>query len=307
MPPADSPPVHQLQCMEVWGGNQAVDNGVVMPGLDAWVFARPHQGDASGGDLHYLSSCATGRITRLMIADVSGHGQSASATAASLRTLMRRFINHLDQQRAVEFLNHEFSKQELAGRFATALLGTYWGPTGALTLCNAGHPRPLWFRAKSARWESLAQSDAAHDSDDPVDVPLGVLDSTKYSQLEVRLRQGDLLLLYTDSLVEARLPTGKLLGEDGLLALLNSVGPAEPARLIPRLLEAFEQAGARIDDDLTALLLRPNGLTPPLTIRERAAAALHILRAFFSRSDRAAAPEFGVKTVGGFFADKLNR
>lgn len=305
MPPAADTHPHLLQCMEVWGGNQAVDNGVVMPGLDAWVFARPHQGDAAGGDLHYLSSCATGRITRLMIADVSGHGESASATAASLRSLMRRFINHLDQQRAVEILNHEFSRQELAGRFATALLGTYWGPTGALTLCNAGHPRPIWYRARSARWESLAPApdNPADDPDQPVDVPLGILDSTKYSQLEVRLRPGDLLLLYTDSLVEARLPSGKLLGETGLLDLLNQTGPADPSQLIPRLLASFQSLGARIDDDLTALLLRPNGLTPPLTLRERAAAAVRIVKSLFSP---AALPELSRKTAGGFFADKLN-
>jgi sigma-B regulation protein RsbU (phosphoserine phosphatase) len=57
--------------MEVWGGNAAIDNGVIMPGLDAWVYARPYQQQAAGGDIHYVSSCATGRIIRLLVADVS--------------------------------------------------------------------------------------------------------------------------------------------------------------------------------------------------------------------------------------------
>jgi phosphoserine phosphatase RsbU/P len=302
------PDLRQLQCMEVWGGNHAVDNGVTMPGLDAWVVARPHMGDDAGGDVHYLSSCATGRITRLMVADVSGHGSTVSQTALALRSLMRRFINHLDQRRAVEFLNAEFAKQELSGRFATAVLGTFWGPTGVLTLCNAGHPRPLRYRAKTARWEPLDSGPAADapDDDEPTDVPLGVLDSTKYRQVEVRLRKGDLVLLYTDSLIESRLPDGSLLGEPGLLDALSSVPAGEPARVIPGLLAELQRRGATINDDLTALLLRPNGLTPRLTISERAAALVRIVQGLFS-TDRTALPEAGVRTVGGFFADRFNK
>lgn len=305
--PTPSNDLRQLQCMEVWGGNQAVDNGVTMPGLDAWVVARPHMGDDAGGDVHYLSSCATGRITRLMVADVSGHGSTVSQTALALRALMRRFINHLDQRRAVEFLNAEFAKQELSGRFATAVLGTFWGPTGVLTLCNAGHPRPLWYRAKTGRWQTLESgpTDQA-DGDEPTDVPLGVLDSTKYRQVQVRLRTGDLVLLYTDSLVESRLVGGGLLGEAGLLDAMHSVPVSDPARLIPSVLAELARRGAEIHDDLTALLLRPNGLTPRLTIAERFAALARIAKGLLSR-DGSAIPEAGVRTVGGFFADRLNK
>src|SRR5262249_55062163 len=67
---------HTMRCLEVWGGNQAVDNGVVMAGLDAWLFSRPYQGHSAGGDIHYVSSCAAGMLTRLLVADVSGHGEA---------------------------------------------------------------------------------------------------------------------------------------------------------------------------------------------------------------------------------------
>ena len=89
MPDAAGQPV-VMQCLEVWGGNQAVDNGVVMPGLDAWVFSRPYGGDSSGGDIHYVSSCSTGRIARLLVADVSGHGEAAAGTARELRAAPRK-------------------------------------------------------------------------------------------------------------------------------------------------------------------------------------------------------------------------
>lgn len=314
-----TPPV-QLQCMEVWGGNHAVSNGVTMPGLDAWVYARPHHGDASGGDVHYLSSCATGRITRLMIADVSGHGQAASATATSLRGLMRRFINHLDQTRAVEGLNTAFAQSEHSGRFATAILGTFWGPTNELTLCNAGHPRPLWYRAKDRQWRYLDSSPTSPTSsstrtepvdDEPFDVPLGVLDSTRYRQLGLRLGRGDLVLLYTDSLVEARLPgppgSTNLLGETGLLQAAREAPAEDPTRFIDALLATIAERGATLDDDVTALLLRPNGLTPPLTLGERLAALGRIVRGVFSPRDRTALPEVGMRTAGGLVADRFNR
>src|SRR5437899_11480300 len=91
---AAHPDAQHMQCMEVWGGNQAVDSGVVMVGLDAWVFSRPfEQSQEGGGDVYYVSSCATGRITRLLVADVSGHGSAVCDVAGQLRSLMRRNIN----------------------------------------------------------------------------------------------------------------------------------------------------------------------------------------------------------------------
>ena len=41
-----------MQCMEVWGGNQAVDSGVVMAGLDAWVYCKPYRDAEGGGGLN---------------------------------------------------------------------------------------------------------------------------------------------------------------------------------------------------------------------------------------------------------------
>lgn len=295
--------------MEVWGGFQAVSTSVTMPGLDAWVYAQPHQGQATGGDIHYLSSCATGRITRLMVADVSGHGQVVSATAASLRALMRKFINHADQRRAVESLNREFTHTEHSGRFATAILGTFWGPTCSLTLCNAGHPRPFWFRARDNSWRALdteptEPSPSTPAADGPVDVPLGVLDSTTYRQIEIPLHPSDLVFLYTDSLIEARLPSGALLGEPALLDILRSLPTSNPADLIPSLLQALTARGATLDDDVTALLLRPSGSLP---LRSRFTALWHILTGALSPTKNSGLPELSRRSFGGFFLSRFNR
>src|SRR5947209_17736017 len=118
-----------MQCMEVWGGNQLADSGVVMAGLDAWVYSKPYRGAAGGGDVYYVSSCATGRITRLLVADVAGHGSAVSDVAAQLRALMRRYVNHLDQASFVRSMNASFTEMASGGTFATPVVTTFFAPT----------------------------------------------------------------------------------------------------------------------------------------------------------------------------------
>src|SRR5580692_6613448 len=132
----------QMTCMEVWGGSQLTTRGVEMGGLDAWVYSKPFGHAEHGGDVYYASSCATGRITRLLLADVAGHGLSVASTAANLRTLMRRFVNRLDQNEFVRLLNQQFTALSKDGAFATAVVATFFEPSRVMTVCNAGHPRP---------------------------------------------------------------------------------------------------------------------------------------------------------------------
>ena len=94
---SESPVVESVEermaCMEVWGGTRATSSHFVVPGLDVWVYSQPHLGHESGGDVYYLSSCASGRITRLLVGDVSGHGAEASPVATKLRDIMRKNVN----------------------------------------------------------------------------------------------------------------------------------------------------------------------------------------------------------------------
>src|SRR3954471_17144435 len=164
---------HHMQCMEVWGGNQTADSGVVMAGLDAWVYSKPFGGADGGGDVYYVSSCATGRITRLLVADVSGHGSSVAQIAATLRGLMRRHVNQIDQTRFVRSMNEHFNALSAAGCFATALVTTFFAPTNSLSLCNAGHPPPLLYRAATRQWDFLEHVDAAESAAAAGNIPLG--------------------------------------------------------------------------------------------------------------------------------------
>jgi sigma-B regulation protein RsbU (phosphoserine phosphatase) len=253
-------PVEFMQCMEVWGGNQPVDSAVSMAGLDAWVFSKPF-GDASGGgDVYYVSSCATGRITRLLVADVAGHGVAVGELAVALRQLMRQHVNHLDQTRFVKLMNSQFTALSNSGIFATAVVTTYFATNNHLSLCNAGHPPPLMYRASAGRWEFLERT--AIEQALAHDLPLGIADVFDYTEFEVRLRKGDMVLCYTDSLIEARFPDGQLLGIAGLLEIINALDVSKPRELIASLLAAImsrtgDSGLAR--DDVTALLFRAKG------------------------------------------------
>ncbi len=315
-----------LQCLEVWGGNRAVSEAVTMPGIDAWVYSRPYENSDGGGDIHYVSSCATGRITRLLVADVSGHGQKVSSVAVALRDLMRRYVNHLDQSKFVRGLNREFAKIDSGGRFATAIAATYWGPTGTLVLCNAGHPRPMWYSAKRKQWSVLLAQDnrpKAADDDAPSNVPLGVDDAASYSQIGLKLGADDLVLFYTDSLIEARSPDAGMLGEAGLIRLLSGLNPTTPATLVPDLLREIDRytGHAPADDDVTAMLLKPNETRAPVSISAGISSAYHtgsaVVRSLLGLPARRGDvvegagpvpwPEVSVTNLAGPFWGRFNR
>ncbi|MCC6428968.1 MAG: serine/threonine-protein phosphatase [Phycisphaerales bacterium] len=313
--------------MEVWGGNRSINAGITMSGLDAWVFSRPFQSqgsaEAGGGDIHYLSSCMTGRISRMLVADVSGHGAAVDSIAITLRDLMRKYVNFLDQSKFVESLNVQFGSLARAGSFATALVATYWAPTEYLVATNAGHPRPLLYRAARGKWEFLDSSSAGEqpvavsktkaDADGPANLPLGILEPTSYDQFSVQLREGDLVLIYTDSLVESRGADGKLLGDRGLLALLGRLDTSRPAELVGELVRtiAANQGSDEFNDDVTCLLLRRNGVAPKLGVGDLVKGMSGFVKQAIDRlrgSTKAFPwPEIRLDNIGGVLFKGLNR
>jgi sigma-B regulation protein RsbU (phosphoserine phosphatase) len=268
--------------MEIWGGNRFVESSVELPGLDAWVYSRPHGGDEGGGDVHYVSSCAAGMIARVLVADVAGHGAKVSETADRLRRLMRRHVNDHDQVRLMRSLNREFAAVSVAGRFATAVAFTHDSTTGRLIVSNAGHPPPLWYRRVLGSWGYLQGGAVASGAGDavPSDVPFGIDDSCDYRRFEVTLEPGDAVVVYTDSLPEARLDERRMLGSDGLLRLATGLPlDLKPQRLVPELLEHVTRtAGGTLEDDVTVLAFSPNGRRRRIPMHDKLMAPLRYLR-----------------------------
>lgn len=269
---AEEAPIHTMQCMEVWGGNTAVESGISMTGVDAWVYSQPYRAQAAGGDIHYVSMCGMGRIGRFFLADVAGHGAEVSGLAAKLRTLMRKSINRPDQTRIARGLNRALGHLGARGIFATAAMLTYFAPTDQLLCCLAGHPRPLWYKAQTRRWRLLGPTES--DTLEFQGLPLGIIHPTEYRQFAVTLNRGDLVIAYTDSLIESHAAGQEPLGEEGLLSLVETMNAGEPAQFGHDLIAAVDRASggtvATRDDDLTLLVLHHNATDPkPVSLGHR--------------------------------------
>jgi serine phosphatase RsbU (regulator of sigma subunit) len=250
---------HEMRCMEIRGGNRSVEESLSTPGLDAWIYSRPYQEAEGGGDVYYLSLCGGGIITRAVVADVSGHGAGVAVLSTALRGLMRKNINTKDQTRLVRALNRELALQAEMRWFATAVVATYLATDRRLTVCNAGHPRPLWYRAGHREWGLLDV-----DSADTGNLPLGIDDESAYSQFAVTLDAGDVVLVYTDAFIEAADPSGQMLGEEGLLGLARALDPSDPRGAGAALIDALDAfRGSRpADDDVTILAFRHTAAGP---------------------------------------------
>lgn len=247
----------KMECMEVWGGNQPVDRELRTTGLDIWVYSKPYAAASSGGDVYYVSSCSSGRITRLLLADVSGHGEAVAGRAEVLRQLMRRHINHINHASLVDAINNDFEAESKQGAFATAVIGTYFLPSKTLSLINAGHPSPLIYRESTGKW---SPQELDSENADSRNFPLGIQADQNYSSTKSKLKMGDLVFCFTDGLLEMERPDGSLLGKAGLLEILAKLDPSQPSQLITQLVQLLDPNHQLIgsNDDLSMVLFRRN-------------------------------------------------
>lgn len=307
-------PTERMQCMEVYGGNQFAARAIEFGGLDCWIYSKPYGDAPSGGDVFYASSCATGRITRLLLADVAGHGEAVSKLAYGLRDLMRRFVNHLDQGAFVRRLNDEFAKYTPSGIFATAIVATFFGPSRRLRLCNAGHPRPLLYRASTGDWELLG-SDPFAPNPASTNIPLGILQRIHFEEFDIELEPGDRVLAYTDALSECCDTNAEMISDSGLLQVLRRIGrDVEPPLLIDAVqAELIRQDPSNLcEDDVTMVLISANGREPVYSLRERAGAVGRFCKAavkalFHRQAERPPFPDLRLANIGGAIFPALGR
>lgn len=307
--PESAPPV--MACMEVWGGNQATERSFSMLGLETWIYSLPYQQAAGGGDVYYISRCATGRITRLLIADISGHGASVAETGERLRSLMRRHVNHVEQRQFLAEMNREFGEVRHSGGFATAVAASFFSPDGRIAVTNAGHPPPLIYSGRTGHW-AILETGGSEDSPDLADFPLGMLEEMDYGEIRIDTHPGDLLIFYTDSLIESRNAAGDMLGPKGLLSLVHLIDAGQPSELIPELLRRIAELSPEnlTDDDVTVLVMRPTGTGTTVPVANRLKAPWRFIggcvRAFLT-GNRLPLPEFTWANFGGSMLDRWSR
>ena len=250
---------HELACMEIWGGSQKTAVRVELPGLAGWVYCRPFEEASGGGDLHYLSVCDQGVLSRVAIADVAGHGQAVNPLAGELHNLMREYINTWDQSNFMRSLNQHFRQGIRESEYATAAVLGYHQPKGCLVFTNAGHPPPLWYHAAENSWGWLEDT-AGEDPAEISGLPIGLIPGTDYPQARVTLGRGDLLVLYTDGITEAENGVGEQLGRERLLDWLRGTPRGEPEAVGEALLDQLARfRNDNPSDDETLIVLQHTG------------------------------------------------
>ena len=251
------PTRERLMCFELWGGNRTADHALELPGLTGWVHSAPLESASGGGDVHYFSVCSKGRISRIVVADVAGHGSHASSMAETLHLVLRRHTDNWDQSALMRELNDAFARLSTDSLYATAAVLGFYSETGELLFSSAGHPPPLWYRAREKSWHLL--EDRTPFAVDIEGLPLGLIPGTSYSQTAVQLDPGDMLMLYTDGLTEAIDPANNQLGQVGLLGLVRPLAAESAVKVIRAVLQgvaAFRGKAGRRDDDTLVVLRR---------------------------------------------------
>jgi phosphoserine phosphatase RsbU/P len=224
-----------------------------MPSLIAWVASVPLNEGKGGGDLHYMSVCDYDLISRVALADVSGHGGEVDGVTQTLRDLMRKNINAWDQSDFMQGVNETF-RQSGDHKYATAIALSFHRIRGRLAFSNAGHLPPLWYHAAEGTWGWLEEGAEAKKVSG---LPVGLIPGTKYSQTVVTLEPSDLLVLYTDGITEAANETGQELGLEQLFEWARQAPVDSPRALGENLLHRLELFRGNIrNDDETLLVLQ---------------------------------------------------
>lgn len=186
----------------------------------------------------------------IMIADMSGKGVDAVVNTAFCKYSIRALLElHSDPDVVMTEFNRLFARTVSdPTMFAVAFLGVLDAGTGLMRYVSAGG-EPAFFR----------RGEQAHALD--VGGPIvGMAPDSAYAASSVRLAPGDLVLLATDGLTEARDARGEMLGTERAAQLFAS-GPNDPQAACDALIDAVRtRSGGAIADDLALLALRFEGI-----------------------------------------------
>ena len=176
---------HRLDCAETWASNQRTSSVADLPGLRVWVHSTPFGTGDAGGDVHYVSVCPSCIVSRIALADVSGHGGAVVSLSAKLRELMQKYLAALEQASLMRDLN-EAVIDELDGvHYATMVAAGFHVHRGLLVMTNAGHPPAFWYRAKRDEWEWF-EPQPVDGAEGVRGTPLGLLPKASYDRMTVK-------------------------------------------------------------------------------------------------------------------------
>ncbi|MFF0554564.1 PP2C family protein-serine/threonine phosphatase [Streptomyces sp. NPDC020472] len=154
---------------------------------------RPAGGQSFSGDFVVAARTHGGRILEVVLTDVSGKGMDAASRSLLLSGAFGGLLGSLPPHGFLPAANGYLLRQNWDEGFATSIHLVLDLDSGDYELFSAGHLPALQLHAGSGRWEEKA-------ADGPL---LGVYDGAEFHPVKGSLRPGDVLMLFTDGLVEA--------------------------------------------------------------------------------------------------------
>jgi sigma-B regulation protein RsbU (phosphoserine phosphatase) len=199
-----------------------------------------------GGDLFDHFVLADGRIA-FAVADAAGKGVPASLLTSGVRTAVRETLRPgLSAQDAMVRLNRRIHGMTSLQNFVALFLGLLHPRTGVLEYCVAGIEPPLWHRAGLGRLEILNRGG-------PV---LGIDPAAGYKSGIVRMAPGDVVLAYTDGMIDQENTAGDPYGPMRLARAFQGLAGDDPAAILASLLsQVSDFGGDTATDDRTVVVV----------------------------------------------------
>lgn len=211
------------------------------------------------GDYYDYQAIGEHRLA-LAIGDVAGKGISAALLMATVESCVRTQIRHCLQEAAgngrpllstsklVAQLNQQLFAHTSPEKYATFYLGVFDDESGLLTYTNAGHLPPILVRRGTPQ---LLEVNG---------MVVGAFPFSQWSESQLHLESGDLLVCYTDGVTEPESEFGEMFGEQRLMELLVKHSGADTQEIVARVSEAVRQwtGSSDLQDDMTLLVARRN-------------------------------------------------
>ncbi len=210
------------------------------------VFGVSHPAELVGGDFFDFIPLSDG--FGAAIADASGHGLLAALLVRDIYVGLRMGIgNDLKIARTIERLNRIFSKSRLTTKFVSLFYGEF-DANGDVVYVNAGHPSPLHLSAGSCAFSELKATGMV----------LGPMPDAVYGRRATHVEPGDVVLLYTDGVVEAHDAKGREFGVARLKKLVTEARRHPAKEIALRVANAVKswRGGAAPEDDVTVVAIK---------------------------------------------------
>jgi sigma-B regulation protein RsbU (phosphoserine phosphatase) len=244
--------MYHLSCGEIWGGIRNCNDNIASAGLTASLYSHASDG-GKGGDIYYLSLCDSNALTRMILADVVGHGEDVSQISQIIYQAIKSHMNDGEGDKLLAELNQTAVKIGLDA-MTTLVMAAFYKVDGNLYFANAGHPPALIKSKNESSWRELKPVKGVNDP------ALGVMPQAIYSQNAMRVNSGDCLFLYSDGLIEAHHTKKGLFTKSRLINLLNQHPKTPTAKLKHIVIDEIRcfTGGSLEHDDVTAMVVKIN-------------------------------------------------